>query len=134
MGSNASFWVAALGSLGMVGCLAHVVLGEVFILRPLRPESLPSSFLGDCDITKRYLRWFWHVGSLFIGGGSLALVALGADYDRPTAPMLARLIGLAFMGTFAAFCIVALPRPLLFLRVPQGLGLGLGGLAIWLLA
>ena len=51
--------LVALGCAFIVGCLAHIALGERYIIAPLKADALPLSFLGDGDTTKRYLRWFW---------------------------------------------------------------------------
>ena len=127
-------YLIILGILGLLGASAHIVLGERFIISPLNSEHLPTSFLGDGDVTKRYLRWFWHVGSILIVGCSLALVTVGIRYRSPEAQVLARAIGTGFISMFAAFLLVAIPRPSLFWRVPQGTILGIGGFAIWLVA
>ena len=122
--------LVALGGVGLIGCLAHVVLGERFIVGPLAPEAMATSVLGDGDIAKRYLRWFWHVGTVMIGGGASVLIAVGLgaiDHGEVAARVVAGL----FVGMFAAFLIVAIPRPWLFVRVPQGLLLGVGGTIAW---
>ncbi|MBV7337780.1 hypothetical protein KFU94_58035 [Chloroflexi bacterium TSY] len=129
-----NIFLIVLGSFGLIGTLAHITLGERFIIRPLHTDSLPTSFLGDGDITKRYLRWFWHVGSFDIGGSSLALIVIGLLYGAPGTQLLARFIAVHFIAIFGAFLGVAIPRPELFVRVPQGVLLGIGGLLVWLAA
>jgi hypothetical protein len=125
--------VVVLGCLALVGCLAHVVLGERYVIAPLRADALPASFLGDGDVTKRYLRWFWHVGSVAIGGGGVVLV-FSAARCGPEAAALARVVALQYLSMFAMFMVVAVPRPVLFVRVPQGMLLGVGGALAWLAA
>ena len=123
-----------LGSLGLIGVLAHIVLGELFIIGALKKKDLPTSFLGDGDVTKRYLRWFWHVGSFVIGASSLSLIVIGIIYDTSGTQLLARFIAVQFVAIFGVFLIVAIPRPELFIRVPQGVVMGIGGVLVWLVA
>jgi hypothetical protein len=97
--------LVALGCASLVGCLAHVALGERYIIARLQPETLPVSLLGDGDVTKRYLRWFWHVGTVAIGGGGLALGACGLSL-LPDGAVLARVVSIQYLAMFAAFLIV----------------------------
>lgn len=127
-------YLIALGVLGLVGASAHIILGERFIISPLGVDRLPTSFLGDGDVTKRYLRWFWHVGSFDIGGSSLALIVIGMMYDMPGAKLLAQFIAVHFIAIFGVFLAIAITRPGLFVRIPQGTLLGIGGLLVWLVA
>ena len=74
--SVGSVALSALAIAGILGGIVHLTLGERFILQRLAVEQLPVSFLGDGRVTKGYLRWFWHVGTLAIVGGSAAVGAV----------------------------------------------------------
>ena len=63
------YWTIA-GGLAIVGGLAHLLLGESRIISRLDPSTLHPSPPMSGDTAKRYLRWFWQVGTVNIFGAA----------------------------------------------------------------
>ena len=122
---------ASAGFLALLGGFAHMVLGEMWIISPLDPKRLPTTNAGSGDTIKRYLRWFWHVGTVMIflfAGGALLI---GLSSVVPSERLVANILSIWFAGGCLAFCVVAVPSPRHFVRIPQGLLMGLCALLLW---
>ncbi|MBT5095133.1 MAG: hypothetical protein HOM21_12850 [Halobacteriovoraceae bacterium] len=120
------------GIMAALGALAHLVLGELWIISPLDPEKLTTQKLHG-DTVKRYLRWFWHIGTfyiLFLAVGSLYIGLTNRFYMFE--PILARILAFFFAGMGATYLVVAIPSPRHFYRIPQGPLMILASILLWL--
>lgn len=100
--------IAAFLTVG-VG-MAHSILGERYILRPLlRGDTIPHRF-GRPEFTARTLRFAWHLTTIAWWGFAaiLGLLAQEAISTRSLAAVLA----FTFLVTFAATLIVSRGRHL----------------------
>ena len=126
------YWTTA-GALAVGGGLAHLILGERRIITRLDPATLPALPPMSGDTTKRYLRWFWHVGTVNIFGAATVGLIIGlSDGLIPAERVVANLIAAVFLGMFLAFCVVAIPSPKHFVRIPQGPAMLVAAILFWL--
>ena len=97
-------WVAIAGALAVLVAAAHSWLGERYVIAPLlRRHDLPRLRGGD-ELTKRTLRFAWHVTSVAWVGLAALLIAVA-----PLAPQPARAAtGRVVAATFAVSSVVAL--------------------------
>ena len=124
-------WITA-GTLAIVGGLAHLYLGESRIISRLDPVALRPSPPMSGDTAKRYLRWFWHVGTVnILGAATVGLVIGLTDGIIPAEREVANLISALFLGMFLAFCVVAIPSPKHFVRIPQGPAMFVAAMLFW---
>ena len=85
------------------------------------------------DTAKRLLRWFWHVGTLNIfAGAAIGLIIGLSDGVIQAERVVAHVLSAIFLGWFLVFCIVAIPSPRHFLRIPQGTAMLLGAMLFWI--
>jgi hypothetical protein len=124
------YWMIA-GCMFAAGGLLHLVAGEVFIIGPIPAEQLRPAPFADRDAAKRYLRWFWHVGTVDILLGGALFLGLGARWV-PASSMTARWIALHFFGYVLAYLVAIGRRPSLLVRIPQGPFMLLGAVLGWL--
>ncbi len=95
--SPPGFGVAA--ALVAALALAHSVLGERFILRPLFRLGLPPLF-GDDSFTKQTLRFAWHALTLAWWGLAVLLVLVPVEAQR--------LVGAVAIGMLAVTSVMTL--------------------------
>ena len=126
-------WPLAIAGVMSLGAAAfHGIAGDLLLLRPLRREALPSSFLGGPESSRRMMRASWHLVTLTFAASGLALLFAGMRSASVYAPGMVRLLGLLY-STFALLVLagaVLPPRPLLF-RHPAPLGLSAIAVLIW---
>ena len=108
-------------SLAAIGVFWHGVGGEVGIVRRLDPETLAPSFFGDGDITKRFLRACWHLFTVVLVASSAVLFWLAQAPPGPATIAVSRLVAAEFAGFLVVYLVVAVGRPVLFVRAPQWL-------------
>ena len=126
------YWTIA-GTLAVFGGLAHLILGESWIILRLDPAKLNPSPPMQGDTAKRYLRWFWHVGTVNIFGAAAVGLIIGlSDGLIPAERVIANLIAALFFGMFLAFCVVAIPSPKHFVRIPQGPAMLIAAILFWM--
>lgn len=124
--------LGAASALCLVGVFWHAIGGEIGIVRRLDPDQLASSFFGDGDITKRFLRACWHLFTVNLLVTSGVLFALARDPADAARSLVARGIAMEFALFFVVYVVVAAPRPQVFLRAPQWIFfVAVGGLC-WL--
>ena len=70
------YWITA-GILAIGGGVAHLYLGESRIISRLDAGALQPSPPMSGDTAKRYLRWFWHVGTVNILGAATVGLIIG---------------------------------------------------------
>ena len=110
-----------------------MMFGESRIISRLDPAKLnPSPRIGG-DTAKRYLRWFWHVGTVnILGGAGVGLIIGLSNGLIPAERVVANLIAAVFFGMFLAFCVVAIPSPKHFVRIPQGPAMLIAAILFWM--
>ena len=114
---NVYFIIA--GTIGIAGGIAHTVLGHRWTVRPLPREQLASAqFTGDQN--KRYLTWFWHIGSVVLVSTSVVLLLEGMHIAEVHRHLLLY-ISFLWLSMSAVFLIVALKAPLQVFRMVPGL-------------
>ena len=93
----------AAGSLAVLAAAVHGVGGEVFVVRKLLPDMLPSSRFGGPRMTKTMIHVTWHMTTIaFLTVGS-ALLLSGSVLHGDTA----RGIGLVAAGASTGFAALA---------------------------
>lgn len=124
-------WIVA-GSIATVGGFAHMLLGERWVLSRVDGSTLETSPAGDDDTLKRYVRWFWHVGTaVFLLTAATALL-IGLSDAIPHESALATLLAIQGAAMVTAYAVVAVPRPRIFLRIPQGTAVAIVSVLLWL--
>jgi hypothetical protein len=122
-----------LGVAAAVGGLVHAIGGERWIIARLDPGRLARSILGDGDISRRYLRWFWHVGTADILGAASLFLGVGVGVLR-VPPIVFQVLALHLGLYVVAFAISFARRPAAWWRVPQAWAMLAGAVATWLAA
>ena len=124
-------WIIA-GGLATVGGLAHMIFGERWVLSRVDAVNFEVSPAGDDDTIKRYIRWFWHVGTaVFLITAGTALV-IGATDAVPHENTLATFLAIQGATVVAAYGVVVVARPRNFIRVPQGTAIAIVSVLLWL--
>lgn len=124
---NVYFLIA--GVISVAGGLAHGWLGDGYTVRGLCPEHLASpQFTGDQN--KRFIRWFWHVGTAVLLSTGAVLVLEGLARGTVHRHLLLYVASL-WLATTGVFFAVTLPRPTQTLKLVPGLvGLPVNALII----
>ncbi len=65
------------GSLSLLGAAVHGGVGDLFVVRPLTPEVLPSTKFGGPGLTKVMIRVSWHITTFAFAAVGTALLASG---------------------------------------------------------
>lgn len=97
------------GILGTLGGLAHTILGDRWTVAPLEAEAIASR-QNTGEQNKRYLRWWWHMGSVLLLSTSVAFAAHGAALVELQRHLLLYLAFL-WIATTTVFFTVALRSP-----------------------
>ena len=101
LGVNAP--LIAAGSLAVLAAAVHGVGGEVFVVRKLSPDMLPSSRFGGPRMTMTMIHVTWHMTTIaFLTVGSALLLAGSVLHGDA-----ARGIGLLAAGASTGFTAVA---------------------------
>jgi hypothetical protein len=98
----------AAGSLALLAAAIHGIGGEVWVVRKLSLETLPSSRFGGARMTMAMIHVTWHVTTLAFLTVGCALLVAGTALEGDAA----RAIGVVGAAAFTGFAL---------------LGLGLGG-------
>ena len=94
--------LALAGSLGIVGGLAHSVLGERYVIAPIfRRADIPATPFGDAAFTKAMVRGFWHFFTAIAWTGAGVLLALAPGGVSGGAETIVRVIAVS-SAVFAA--------------------------------
>jgi hypothetical protein len=105
------------GSLAILGAAIHGVGGEVFVVRKLSPEVLPSSAFGGPRTTKLMIHVTWHLTTIaFLTVGS-ALLLSGSVLHGDTA----RGIGLVAASASTGFAAIAMALTVAYTQSPRSL-------------
>ena len=94
----------------LAGCLAtlaaavHGVGGEIWVVRKLALESLPSTRFGSARMTKAMIHVSWHIATVGFLAAGVALLLSGLVLDGDSAQAL----GFVAAGAFTGFAVVAL--------------------------
>ena len=97
---NTLLYAAALCALALG--VAHSILGEAYILKPLLKRAELPRLFGGTDFTARTIRLAWHVTSIAWFGFAALLLAL-------TAPLMTyRTVALVVAVTFLGSALFAL--------------------------
>ena len=127
-------WFFVIGGLlSIVAVPIHIWGGEYMINRTAT-EAFPDIPNGDSSIAKQEIRFGWHMGSvdMLVSGSVLLLLGL-TNYVEPAA-VIARLIGIYFLGYSVVIAVLpatALRRVDTLLASPQWLFALLVALLAW---
>ena len=113
--------LATASALCTIGVLWHGIGGELGIVRRLDPAKLEQSPFGDNEITKRVLRACWHLVTVTFAVDACALAMMAMDPTNAARAALAWSVALQFAGFLLVYLVIALPRPIVFVRAPQWL-------------
>ena len=114
-----NYYFVAAGAFGFLGGLAHTFLGDRWTIAPLDPAKVASSqFTGDQN--KRFIRWFWHVGSVVLLSTTLLLILQGLG-TVAVHEHLMMYVSFLWLGTTAVFFVVALQPPAQAFKMIPGL-------------
>ena len=113
-----SYFVAA-GVIGMIGGLAHAFLGHRWTIDVLDPDYLASS-QNSGDQNKRYLTWFWHIGSVVLLSSSGLILLQGLNQIQVHRDLL-WYISFLWLSMMTIFLIVAVRPPNQVLKMVPGL-------------
>jgi len=91
------------GSLALLGAAIHGVGGEVFIVRKLLPEMLPSTRFGGPRATKTMIHVTWHMTTIALLTVAAALLLSGSVLHGDAA----RALGLVAAGASSGFAALA---------------------------
>jgi hypothetical protein len=105
------------GSVAILGAALHGVGGEIFVVRKLSPEVLPSSALGGPRTTKVMIHVTWHLTTIAFLTVGLALLLSGSILHGETA----RAIGLLAAGASTGFAAIALGLTAAYAKSPLSL-------------
>lgn len=107
------------GVIGIFGGLAHTILGHKWTVNAIDPESLKSTQnTGDQD--KRFLTWFWHIGSVVLLSTS-AIVFLQGIEQIDVHKDLLLFISFIWLSITGIFFIIALKPPIQVFKMIPGL-------------
>lgn len=107
------------GAIGVLGGFAHMILGDLWTVSPLPPEHIGSA-QNSGDQNKRYLRWFWHIGSVVLLSTSALILVSGLDVVEIHRHVLLYISAL-WLSITGIFFAVALKPPVQALKMVPGL-------------
>jgi len=113
--------VATAATLAALATLAHGILGELWILKPLGP--LHATPFGDGAVTKGLVRGCWHfvTADFAVSAAFLVRLALSPLDERRRALLeLLAVSWTAYLAIYVVMVFVVVRDPRLVLRVPQG--------------
>jgi len=91
-------YVGVAGILLAVLGLAHSVLGERLILIPLLEQEELPKIGGSDDLTRRTLRFTWHVTTVLLWGGAAVLWTIAVLPPSDTLHALTRIMAIAYLA------------------------------------
>lgn len=89
------------GSLALAASAIHAVAGEIFLIRKLSLEALPTSPFGDRSMTKAVVHVCWHMTTVALIMVGVALVLSGTALEGDAARSMSRLAAAALTGFWA---------------------------------
>lgn len=114
-----NIYLIIAGVLGIIGGLAHTFLGHKWTVNSIVSENLkPIKNTGDQD--KRFLTWFWHIGSVVLLSTSSILLMEGLnqiDIHRD----LQLFISFIWISMSGIFLVVASYPPVQIFKMIPGL-------------
>jgi len=105
------------GSLAILGTAIHGVGGEVFVVRKLSPEVLPSNAFGGPRTTKLMIHVTWHLTTIAFLTVGFALLLSGAVLQGDAA----RGIGLVAAAASTGFAAIAMGLTAAYTHSPRSL-------------
>lgn len=105
------------GSLAILAAAVHGAGGEVWVVRRLSTEVLPSSRFGGPRMTKVMIHVSWHIATIAFLAVGLALLLSGSVLEGDTAQGISVLAA----GAFTGFAAVALGLGVAYMRAPRSL-------------
>ena len=105
------------GSLALLAAAVHGVGGELWVVRKLALESLPSTRFGGARMTKAMIQVAWHITTVGFLTAGVALLLSGAVLDGDTA----RALGVVSAAAFTGFAVVALGLAAAHTRFPRSM-------------
>ncbi len=114
-----NFFLLVAGVIGFVGGWAHTILGDRWVVAQLDPDDIASKE-NTGDQNKRYIRWFWHVGSVVLLSTSALLIAHGGGL-MAVARQLLFYVSFQWLMTSFIFFVLALRPPAQALKMVPGL-------------
>ena len=114
-----NIYLILAGILAMAGGLAHAVLGHRWTVSPLDPAHLASDkFSGEQN--RRFLMWFWHVGSVVLLSTAAILLVHGFGVTTVHRSLLLY-VSFLWLSTSAVFLLVSFQPPVQFTKMPPGI-------------
>ena len=107
------------GAFGFLGGCAHSFLGHKWTINAIDTTTLNSTQNTQIQ-DKRFLVWFWHVGSIVLLSTSILLFVHGADWFNIHFHLLT-FISFLWLCITLLFIIIAAQRPSQILRMIPGL-------------
>ncbi len=124
-----NLYLVIAGALGCLGGCAHAILGDRWTIAPLDVDTLASR-QNTGEQNHRYLRWWWHVGSVVLLSTSLGFLLHGATIVEVHRDLLLYLAFL-WVATTTVFFAVALRAPnQAFKMVPGLVGIPINALIL----
>jgi hypothetical protein len=99
-----TYLLFAAGALSILIGIAHSVLGEKLLLRPLFAHGEVTRLLGSRVFARRTIRFTWHLTTLLAVGIGVAIFLMAAVPLTPQAVLILRI----FAVTFAASSLLSL--------------------------
>ena len=107
----------AAGALAILAAAVHGIGGDVWVVRKLSRETLPSTRFGGAAMTKAMIHVSWHIATVGFLTAGVALVLAGSVLDGDAA----RALGLVAASAFTGFAVVALGLAVAHTRFPRSM-------------
>jgi hypothetical protein len=114
-----NWYFVAAGGIGLLGGCAHTILGDLWTVAPLDPSHIGSP-QNTGDQNKRYLRWFWHIGSVVLLSTTGLFLLQGLEVVAVHRDLLLYLSFL-WLATTAIWFVLAAKPPVQFFKMVPGL-------------
>lgn len=107
------------GIIGLLGGCAHAVLGDLWTVSPL-DASTAGSKQNTGDQNKRFIRWFWHIGSVvLLSTSAIALLQGLAVFEFQT--QLLAFVSFLWLSITAIFFVISAKPPMQTFKMVPGL-------------
>lgn len=107
------------GGIGLVGGFAHAFLGHKWTVKAIDTSALKST-RNSRDQDKRFLIWFWHIGSVLLLSTTALILVQGLDLIAVHRDLLV-FISFIWLSITAVFIIVAGRPPVQIFKMIPGL-------------